>query len=146
MKQVPIGRETVIDGNTGEILNDKALTRDVLVKDNEEWFVAYGKLIRALLNLDGNEVKVLIWCALNATLGTNEVVLARLIKQRMSAEVKLGMGSIDNALTRLVKKHHLHRLGRGVYHLDPDTTWRGDLKSRARNIQVFLNYTIQNPN
>ena len=126
------------------MLAENPITRDILVKDSEAWFTAFGKLVRALLNLDGNEVKVLLWCAINSTLGTNEVVLARYIKERMSVEINLSMGSIDNALSRLVKKQHLHRLGRGVYHLDPDTTWRGDLKARAKNIQVFLNYTIQN--
>lgn len=144
MKTVPIGIERTIDVDTGLIVAENLLTKDILVKDNEEWFFAYTKLVRVLLGLDGNEVKVLLWCALHTNLGTNEVALPRYIKERMSTEINLTLGSIDNALSRLVKKGHLHRLGRGVYHIDPDTTWRGDIKARSSNIKVFLNYTIQN--
>jgi hypothetical protein len=145
LKTVPVNIETVIDADTGQVLDQKVITREILVKDAEEWFNTYAKLIRSLFNLDGNEVKVLFWCALAATVNTNEIVLPRLIKQRMGAETGLSIGSIENALGRLVNKGFLHRLGRGVYHLDPDSTWRGDLKARAKNIQVFLNYTIAQP-
>jgi hypothetical protein len=145
MKTVPVGVETFIDVTTGEVAGQKVITRDVLVKDSEEWFSGFRKLVRALLDLDGNEVKVLLWCAINATVGTNEIVLARLIKERMAVEIGLSMGGIDNALGRLVRKHHLHRLGRGMYHIDPATTWRGDLKSRAKSIQIYLNYTVEQP-
>lgn len=142
---MPASIETVLDSESGEVLAQKVITRDILVKDNEEWLSAYAKLVRGLFNLDGNEVKVLLWCALAATVNTNEIVLARLIKQRMSEETGLSIGSIENALGRLVSKKFMNRVGRGVYHLDPDSTWRGDLKSRAKNIQVYLNYTLEKP-
>ncbi len=145
LKTVPASIETVLDSESGEVLAQKVITRDILVKDNEEWLSAYAKLVRGLFNLDGNEVKVLLWCALAATVNTNEIVLARLIKQRMSEETGLSIGSIENALGRLVSKKFMNRVGRGVYHLDPDSTWRGDLKSRAKNIQVYLNYTLEKP-
>lgn len=144
MKTVPVSLETIIQSDTGEVLGQKVITRDILVKDSEEWVSAYAKLIRSTFNLSGNEVKVLFWCALNATVNTNELVLARAIKERMGSEVGLGIGSIDNALSQLVAKKFVRRSGRGVYHLDPESCWRGDLKSRAKNIQVFLNYHILN--
>jgi hypothetical protein len=145
MKTVPVGVDTVIDSRTSEVLHQKVLTREVLVKDSEEWFNTYAKLVRVFCNLDGNEVKVLFWCALAATVNSNEVTLNLAIKTRMSAEIGLAVGTIENALGRLVSKGFMHRTARGVYHLDPDSTWRGDLKSRAKNIQVFLNYKIEKP-
>lgn len=146
MKMVthPVRMETIVS-TQGEVLAETVITRDVLVKDSEVWFIGYAKLVQAMLDLSGNEVKVLLWAALEAKVNTNEVVLARSIKARMSAEIGLSIGSIDNALGQLVNKKFLKRTGRGVYHIDPDTTWRGDLKSRAKNIKVFLNFTIQNP-
>jgi hypothetical protein len=145
LKTVPVSIETVIHGGTSEVLAQKVITRDVLVKDGEEWLSAYARLVRGMFNLDGNEVKVLLWAALAATVNTNEIVLTRTIKERMSVEIGLSVGSIENALSRLVSKKFLHRIGRAVYHLDPESTWRGDLKSRAKNIQVFLNYKIEKP-
>jgi hypothetical protein len=136
--------ETVVSTH-GEVLAQKVITREVLVKDSETWLIIYAKLVQAMLDLNGNEVKVLLWCALEAKVNTNEVVLARHIKLRMSAEIGLGIGSIDNALGQLVTKEFLKRTGRGVYHVDPDSTWRGDLKSRAKNIQVFLTYKVEQP-
>jgi len=141
----PVNVETIMDSSSGEVLAQKVITRDVLVKDGEVWFIAYAKLVQAMLDLNGNEVKVLLWCALASTVNTNEVVLARHIKARMSVEIGLSIGSIDNALSRLVTKEFMRRTGRGVYHIDPDATWRGDLKSRAKNIQVFVNYKIEQP-
>lgn len=145
VKTVPVGVDTVIHGGTGEILAQKVITRDVLVKDSEEWLSAYAQLVRSLFKLNGNEVKVMFWCALNVAVNTNEIALPRVVKDRMSRETGLTVGSIENALGGLVAKKLMKRPGRGVYHLDPDATWRGDLKARAKNVQVFLNYKIEKP-
>jgi len=145
LKTHPVSTETFVDTNSGEVVGQKVITREVLVKDNEIWLIVYGKLISALLDLSGNEVKVLLWCSLETKVNTNEVVLARPIKERMSGEIGLSIGSIDNALGQLVAKGMLRRIGRGVYHIDPDATWRGDLKSRAKNIQIFINCKVENP-
>ena len=145
IRKVKTGTEKVVDKATGELLEENDLYIDRIVGDEKEWFQGFRALIRAVLNLDGNEVKVLLWCAIEAHVGTNEVVLLRIIKERMAAEIGLSMGGIDNALGRLVKKGHLHRLGRGVYHLDPNTTWRGSLEARAKQVNVFLRYKITRP-
>lgn len=140
-----VGVERVVDKDTAELLATNDLYIDQAYKDEDEWFQGFRSLIRAVLNLDGNEVKVLLWCAIEAHLNTNEVVLPRLIKERMAAEIGLSMGGIDNALGRLVKKGHLHRLGRGVYHLDPNTTWRGTFDKRVKQVDIFLRYTVKTP-
>ena len=145
IKTISAGVERAVDPLTGEVLSEKALTRDILVKDSEEWFICYRNLMKAVLNLNSNEVRVLLWCAINTTVNTNEIVLARYIKDRMSAEIKIGIPSIDNALSSLVKKELMRRLARGVFHIDPANTWKGDLKTRARNITVYLNYKVEQP-
>jgi hypothetical protein len=145
IRTIKTGTDRNIDISTGEIVSENDLTKDILVRTQEEWYASFSNLIQALHKLTGNEVKVLLWCAMNSRLNTNEVVLAKYIKERMGTELKLVVGSIENAIAGLVKKKLLQRLGRGVYHIDPDTTWRGDLKSRAKNIRVFLNYKIEQP-
>lgn len=129
----------------GVLQNTSFLEKEVFVKDSEEFCILYGKQMAPLLGLDSNEIKVLIWCSIKCALNTNEIVLNKAIKERMMETTKLKKSSVNNALCKLVKKNMLIRPATGVYIVNPETTWRGKINLRDKQIATYTRYTIENP-
>ena len=129
----------------GEVLRTDFIENEVFVKDSKEFCFLFGKLQAALLGLESNEIKVLIWCSLNSSFNTNEVVLNKAIKERMMATTNLKKSSVSNALCKLTKKSMLIHPATGIYIVNPDTTWKGKLSLRDKQVEVFTRFTIENP-
>lgn len=127
----------------GELLDRQEIGVDILIKGQTDFYFTFAKHFGTILQLDGNEIKVVLWCAMNANLNTNEIVLNRTIKARMAATAGISIRSIDNALTRLCKRNLIHRIGTGVYHINPEATWRGKISAKDKNVRLFVNYTIE---
>ncbi|MDO7847595.1 replication/maintenance protein RepL [Hymenobacter sp. M29] len=132
-----------IDRETGELLDSDEVHIDVPIKTREEFFVTYAKHFQAILNLEGTQMKVLLWCSMNARLDTNEIVINRAIKQRIVDFTGLKEKSVSNALTELVKAQYMKRTSLGVYAINPEATWKGTLSNRPKQVKVFLTYNVQ---
>lgn len=141
-KRVRTEMRTVVDQDTGEVISEDEIGTDVLVKTQEDFFFTFSKHMGAILGLDGNEIKVLLWSAMNCQLGTNEIVLNKAIKVRMGRATGLKVSSIDNALSKLVKKQMMYRIATGLYCINPEATWRGKMTGRTKQVKVYLNYQI----
>lgn len=140
MKPVSSHTKEYVDAETGETLGSETKKYQVLVKDDAEFCIIYSRLTTALTDLDYSEAKVLVWCSMHTALNTNEVCLPKLIKERLAADMQLNVRTVDNAVQKLVKKGYFKRLGTGIYHIDPDLSWRGSKDTHTRNVQVFLDY------
>ena len=129
----------------GEVLEEQAIFIEKLVKGQQDWFTMFAAHLGRVLHLDGNEIKVLLWCAMNAHLNKAEIALNKHTKQCAANECGIHFRSIENAITKLCKKKMLVRLCQGQYMIDPDTTWRGSVNKRSEAISVYVKYTLDSP-
>lgn len=142
-----INRETInyVDSNTGELLDQTTLTKSILVKDKDQFFTAFSKLVMAFSGLDYAEAKTLVWCAANTELNTNRITMVKYQKELLAQQMGMEFRTVGNTLGRLVEKGFMHRVAQAVYMIDPDLTWKGLLNERSKQVNVFLEYTLQNP-
>lgn len=129
----------------GEFVERTVIENEVYVKDNEEFSMLFRKYQGAILGIDVNEIKVLLWCVYNCAFNTGEVVINKAIKERIMESTKLKKSSISNALTKLVQRKMLYRPFTGVYVVNPTTTWTGKLSKRDKLIEVYTKFHIENP-
>lgn len=126
----------------GELLDTQEVGVDLLIKGTEEFAFLFRDHLGALLKLDGSTVKVFLWCATNCQLNSNEIALNKHLKGKIAEESDMNLRSVDNALTKLVKKGLLHRIATGHYALTPMVSWKGKFTERTKNVKLFVNYSI----
>lgn len=122
----------------GDVLEHQEKQSSILVKGTERFYTTFDTCMASLYQLEGNEIKVFLWCAHHAELGTNELVFTRTIKERCAAATGVHIANVDKALSRFCREDLMKRVGRGVYWINPDATWRGDLKQRAIQLKLYL--------
>ncbi|SMB92012.1 hypothetical protein SAMN00120144_2511 [Hymenobacter roseosalivarius DSM 11622] len=129
----------------GELLDQQEVGVDILVKGSEDFFFVFAKHLGTVLQLGGNEIKVLLWCSMNAHLNTNEIVLNKAIKERIARDADISPRSVDNSLTKLCRKEMLKRVDSGVYLVNPDAAWKGKINLKAKRARLFVNYVMEEP-
>lgn len=159
-KVFSLQKETISED--GELLGTESVSVDILVKDSEEFSFVFKKALQGSLNINGAALKVLLWAGSEAALNTNEVSITAEHKQRISDHTAvyratangrilvkpgLAVGTIDNAVTDLLKRGLLTRIGKGqkstLYKVSESFSWRGNMKTRAREMK--LNITVRMP-
>jgi hypothetical protein len=101
-----------------------------------EFFIG-PRLIGAMFNLEGGQLKVLLAIALRAEFNTNDVLLTTDTKTSIAEELGLAYGTVNNAITKLVDYKFLKRCRAGVYTLDPSIAWRGIEEAKDYAQQQF---------
>lgn len=129
---------TVIDGTTGEILEQSIKSFKYLANTKEDFFIAYTQLLSIFYTQLGlPEIKVYAYMLdnynFNSPIGININ-----IKKEMSGKIGLAVGTIDNALGELVQKRLIYSTSRGVYKLNPRYAYKGSTKDRNSLLRVIL--------
>ena len=127
----------------GELVDREEAGIDILVKGDEEFFFVYANHLDKLLQLKGNEMKVLLWCSMHTALNTNEIVLNKVIKGRLATAAGINLRSIDNSLNKLLKENMLRRTGTGVYLVNPAVTWKGKVSGKTNVVKRFVSHAIK---
>ena len=119
---------TVIDQDTGEVLDEQKIT--VLDRNESEFVFLYSKHFNDLMRLNGVELKVFLFCAVNSTVNRNKIGLIKDVKDELAREADISFNSITNAISSLMKKGFLERLGSCNYKVNSKYAWRGYAKKR----------------
>ena len=151
-KRVSTKTTNIVDQHTGEVLHTDQVHVDILVKDEKEFFFVFSQHMSQIMNMEGALVKVLLWCSSNMQLNQNTVVLTKTQKeaiQRMtnpnddkSLSGGLSLGSINNAVSALVKRGIFIKQGRSTYQIHPEFVWKGNMVNRNKLIQVVHTYKL----
>jgi hypothetical protein len=128
---------TIIIDENGQVLERHERITERLIKGHEAFSFLYAGQLEKVLVLNGSLLKTLLWCSMNTHLNTNEIVLNKSIKQRLSAATGLVLSSVDNALVGLCRAGLMCRVSLGVYMIDPQALWRGTVSEKARVSRVF---------
>lgn len=75
---------------------------------------------------------------------THEIIINSDVKKRISENMNSSVATIDNNLSKLVKKGIIDRVGRGIFTLNPYLFGKGDWKSikdlRDRDLHLEITY------
>lgn len=134
----------VVNTSTGEIVSGVA---DVKCSSVDEFIMCFLGSIPQVTKLDGNTMRVLMWCwkfsSFNPSIPeANTIVNDRAFKDRIRSEGgDLSDSVIDKAIHTLNKEGMLRRRCKGNYFLNPNYFFRGTLSNRS---QLQYNVSFNN--
>lgn len=125
----------VVNTSTGEIISGVA---KVQCNSIDEFIMCFLNSIPQITKLDGNSIRVLMWCwkfsSFNPNIPeANIIVNDKAFKDRIRNEGgTLSDSVIDKAIHRLAKEGMLKKRCKGNYFLNPHYFFRGTLSNRAQ--------------
>lgn len=140
MKQVvltPVPQLSTINNQYGEIVSGVSTFK---CKNVEEFIMCFVNSLRHVVKLDGNTIRVLMFCwqystfrpdVVEANIIYNNKILKRYIQDSCPT---MSNSVIDRAFSTLVKHGLLKRIGRGTFTLNPQYFFKGTLNDRAKLI------------
>tara|TARA_R110000868_G_scaffold349412_2_gene610696 strand:+ start:279 stop:767 length:489 start_codon:yes stop_codon:yes gene_type:complete len=129
-----------IDKKTGDIVDtdiDKKEHR-ITVKDRQSFVILYATIEGTLRGLNGNDIRVLIYCSLHAQYNTNRICLTKPICTELTEVYGVPYQSVRNSIQKLMKKEILKPLGSATYIVNPDYFWRGNSVQRHDTIKEYV--------
>lgn len=133
--KIPDPNLSVVNTNTGEIVSGVA---HVKVDTIEEYIMCFLGSIPQVTKLDGNTMRVLMWCwkfsSFNPSIPeANTIVNDKAFKNRIRSEGgDLSDSVIDKSIHTLAKVGMLIRRCKGNYFLNSKYFFRGTLSNRAK--------------
>lgn len=133
---------SVVNTSTGEIVSGVA---DVRCDSVDEFIMCFLGSIPQITKLDGNTMRVLMWCwkfsSFNPSIPeANTIVNDRAFKDKIKSEGgNLSDSVIDKAIHTLNKEGMLRRRCKGNYFLNPVYFFRGTLSGRSQ-LQYKVSY------
>jgi len=117
--------ETRENPETGEIITRE----NRITKSSKEdiFFMTFIESIGFMKNLSKTEIQTVFGLMKYVTFNDNEVVVNRLVKDRISELMNISLKSINNSITGLVRKQIIKRVGRGTYQLNPHIFGKGNI-------------------
>lgn len=133
---------SILDNHTGEILDLNIIRKITL----DEFIMVFFSSCPQLMNLTGNNLKVLICCWKHSSYNPENEERGNIIHNGpgfKSACKESGLdvsnAVIDNAISSLCKKGFLIKRFRGEYLLNPQYFFKGKLTSRSK---VKVHFTV----
>lgn len=126
---------SVVNNTTGEIISGVA---DIRCETIDEFIMCFMSCIPQVVRLDGNTIRVLMWCWKFSTFNpnipeANVVTNDQAFKDRIRQEGgDMTNSTIDKAIYILHKEGMLIRRCKGSYFLNPDYFFKGTLSNRAK--------------
>ena len=135
--------ETVVDCETGEV--SKKISNQTINYGDEPTFIKlYLQDVLYLSNLPTRHSQLLYELLKRSSYATPEegmmVYVNSELKRRIAKELGItNLGSLDNALSDLVKGKIIYRVGRGTYTFNPYLFGKGDWQNISR-MRLEINY------
>lgn len=121
---------TVLDSETGEIINydqNKIFTERI---DDDNFYMTFIDYVSPLFGLKPESAKnLLVWMCQHAEFNTGKVSLTTADRKQITKTLGLANNSITNYLKTL-KNLKLITGNSGLYIINPQIFWKGDLKTR----------------
>ena len=132
--------EQTLDGQTGELLSRKWITRSNVQRQN--FVIMYLDDIGKLNKLSPATTKLMQALCVYLEYNTNEFYLNPQRKQELVVYTGLKLVTINHGITSMVKKNLLLRISSGTYQMNPLVFFKGEEIARAKYLELTIRYNI----
>lgn len=130
---------TVVDGLTGEVTENKIETQFVSTAKEPPFIKLYIDDLILLNNLPTSSSNIL-WELISGLTYSNQIILNSSLKKRICAKLDIKMQTLDNALTKFVKKEILYRVEKGIFLPNPYLFAKGSW-SEVKELRMIVDYS-----
>ncbi len=136
----------IVDPETGEITTLEVTKTFTTKVSQDSFYMTFIKFISPFYNLKSEtSQKLLVWMCEHAEFNTGRVLLPTDIRRQITEELKLSNNAITNNLKKL-KEFKLITGSNGVFIINPQIFWKGDLKVREsllKSSNIRLDFGIE---
>lgn len=143
---------THLDNVTGEITHSETIVSyEKKIPTEPPYIKLYTTDIGNLCGLTSGATRVLIPLTSLANY-EGEISLSRGLKQRIADDLEVSLGLVNNAVTELVKKEVIYRIGSegsGLYQLNPHYFARGkwrEIYEKRKSLKITITYSDKGTN
>ena len=137
LKTGVIDRMSVVDGETGEVTQDRIKKYKYLAKNKEEFYIIYTSLIGVFKKLSAPEAKLYCHLLERYPIGT-DIIIVNKYRVKIGQELGISQGTVANALGTLTKKRLIYSTERGFYKLNPRYAFQGSTAERNKMLKMIL--------
>lgn len=136
LKRAFTNTQIVID-KEGEILQEDVQVIKYLANNKEQFFLVYASLLGLFQEMTAPEVKVYSYI-LEHYLSDSVIALPKGMKQVIAEKLKLKLGTVNNAISKLNDKKLIYSTQRGLYKINPRYAFKGSTKERNQMLKFVL--------
>jgi hypothetical protein len=143
---------TQFDNLTGEVTHSESIVSyEKKIPTEPPYIKLYTSDIGSLCGLTAGATRVLIPLTSLADY-EDEISLSRGLKERIARDLEVSLSLVNNAVTELVKKEVIYRIGSegsGLYGLNPVYFARGkwrDIYEKRKALKITITYTDKGKN
>ena len=130
-------RRIEVDTTSGEVINESVTQLKYVAGSKEVFFLMYPAMLEVLIQ--STDVNLRLYAALLKRYAQGvEFGISKSFKGVIAHECGCSISSISNAMTTLVKKDILVRLGRNYYKLNPRYVYHGSSARRMVELKEVL--------
>lgn len=138
--------ENTVDADTGELIGRTIVSHTQKFKTRKEFTMTFYQHESIMMNISLAATRTLYWCGRHASATSREIALNKLSKTRIAELSGFNIRTIANAITELVENQMLVRIAHGVYMVNPETCYKGDLATHGNCIEVYNKYILEPEN
>ena len=136
LKTVYTEKETVVDEETGEILQEEKRLK-VIIGESGSFYQLYENIIALLEDMKPIDIKILIGIFKYASTD-NQIGLTKHFKEQVAKDFGIGFSTVANAITELTKKKIMIRSGHSSYRINPRYFWKSTYQTRKATLKYVL--------
>lgn len=128
--------ETIIDSETGEVLDQNIKHHKYLANSKEEFMLIYSSILGIFNKMEQSEIRVFSFLLQYAD-GTKFAV-DKSIRIEIAGVTDLSERTVYNTIKVLESKHLIFKLPSGAYQINPRYAFRGSSSERNQALQAML--------
>ena len=137
LKTLTRERYTIIDKETGEVLDESVNIISYLANTKEDFYLMYSSMVLILKSSKDVNMKLFASLLERYSHGV-EFSMNKDLKKIISGECECSPRSLDNSFSFLVKEKIIVKIGGSLYKINPRHIFKGSTDQRNRELKSIL--------
>jgi hypothetical protein len=130
----------MVDTETGEVVGSNNFQKHRLVMEKQQFIFLYKKILKAMVSLSENEIKVFIALSFDVDISSYTFRSDRKLADDIGKSLSIAPKTVFNCISVLNKQGLIVRDTKytNLYRIHPDYGWRGEQKNRSKVLHLVL--------
>jgi predicted transcriptional regulator len=128
--------ETLVDTNSGEVVQTNIKQHSYLANSREEFFLCYSSILGIFMQMEQSEIRVFGYLLRFAD-GT-KFDITKKVRIEIAENTQLNERTIYNILPNLLEKKLIFKHENGLYQINPRYAYRGSTSNRNESLVAVL--------